>query len=319
MIIERIKLGLKKRKVKVFLVILLFSTLAWLINNLSQIYNSTTSFEMEYVNIPDELLLTNVPKQNVQVKLKAVGFQFLGFGLRKKKVQIDLSVLNRKDSSYYIAPEVYRKQIEGQLPSTITLLELDRDTIFLELDDLITKEVPVIPRINFNLVTNFMLEDTIAITPPTVKITGPKNEVDTITGVRTVHFDLLGVDEDFFRNIELTKPRELKTTVLSPNTVSISGKVFRFSERALEVSVSVINVPDGIKVRTFPDKVRVLCQGKLERIKNVEPDDFKVIADYQKVFGTENNMMPLRLENLPNGVNNATLPVNEIEFLLRRE
>ena len=105
MIIERIKTGLKKRKVKVFLLFLLFSTVAWLIDNLSESFVSNTTFALEYVNTPEEFLLTKKPKSSIDVRLKAIGFQFVGFEIRKRKVQIDLSKVNVKNGRYYILPK----------------------------------------------------------------------------------------------------------------------------------------------------------------------------------------------------------------------
>ena len=113
--------------------------MAWFINNLSFSYNSTTYFELDYVNTPKELLLASQPKSTIELKLQALGFQFLGFELRKKKVAIDMSKMKRKDSVYYISPDIYRKQIEGQLPNSMTLLEIENDTLFFNVITLVTK------------------------------------------------------------------------------------------------------------------------------------------------------------------------------------
>ncbi len=319
MVLEWIRSGLKKRKVKVFLIILVFSALAWFINNLSFSYNSKTYLELDYVNTPKELLLTSIPKKTIEIKLKALGFQFLGFELRKKKVSIDMSKIKSKDSTYYISPDIYRRQIEGQLSNSMTLLEMEDDTLFFDFTTLVTKEVPVLPRVNFNLATNYMLEDSIIVNPSSVTIRGAKNEIDTVSGIRTVYVDLKNVDRDFTKNISLVKPKNLKTTAFSSNTVEISGQVFRFSEKIIEVPVTVINLPDKVQVRTFPDNVQVVCQGKLENMKEFEPDDFQVVADYSNVSGTDNNTLPITLEKYPKDIKNARLLVNEIEFILLRE
>lgn len=319
MIIERIRSGLKKRKVKVFLIILLFSTLAWFINNLSQSYNSTTSFELEYVNTPKELLLSSEPKKTIEVKLRALGFQFLGFELRKRKVSIDMSKVLLKDSVYYISPEVYQSQIERQLPNSMTLLEMEKDTLFFDFTTLITKELPVIPRINISLGTNYMMDDSIAVNPPNIKVTGPKKDIDTITGIRTAYLDLEDIEQDFSRDVALIKSKSLETTSFSVKKVTISGTVFRFSEKIVKVPVDVVNLPDDVQVRTFPDSVQVVCQGKLEDIKDLESDDFEVVADYENVSGDENNMLPIQLKDYPKSINNARLLTDEIEFILRRE
>ncbi|MFT6370290.1 MAG: hypothetical protein ACJAWH_001373, partial [Maribacter sp.] len=61
---------------------------------------------LEYVNTPQELLLNKKPRETIDVRLKAMGFQFVGFEIRKRKVQIDLSKVNVKDDRYYVLPKV---------------------------------------------------------------------------------------------------------------------------------------------------------------------------------------------------------------------
>ena len=319
MILERIKISLKKRKFKVFLVFLFFSTLAWLINNLSQPFTSTTKFDIDYVKIPVAFLLSKVPKKQLDVKLKAVGFQFLGFGIKKKSVKLDLSKAIRKGEMYYISQDVYRKQIEDQLPKTMTLLELDKDTIFLDFTEVVTKEVPVIPRTNFSLAKNYMLDGAIQVKPATIKIKGPKNQIDTIKSVRTTYVDLLNIDKDFSQKTVVLKSRELDKTVFLPSDVTISGKVYRFSEKEFLVPISMINVPRGVKVRMFPDAVTVLCQGKIEDLKELMPNDFVVIANYQNVTGSNQSKLPISITEIPEGISNASLSAEEIEFILRVE
>ena len=302
-----------------FLIILLFSSLAWFINNLSQSYNSTTSFELEYVNTPKELLLTTEPRKTIQVKLRALGFQFLGFELRKKKVSVDMSQVQQKDSIYYITPNVYQIQIERQLPNSMTLLEMEQDTLFFDFTTLITKEVPVIPRIDVGMESNHMMDDSLIINPSTIKITGPIKDIDTITGVRTAYLNLENIEQDFSRDVALIKSKSLETTSFSTGKVVISGKVFRFSEKIIDVPVSVINLPNDVQVRTFPDSVQVLCQGKLEDFKELEPDGFEVVADYENISGAENNILPIQLTVYPKNIHSARLLIDEIEFILRRE
>ena len=319
MILERIKIGVKKRKFRVFLVFLFFSTLAWLINNLSQSFVSTTNFEIEYVNIPDAFLLSEIPKSQLDVKLKAVGFQFLGFGIKKKVVQLDLSKANKKGALYYIAQETYRRQIENQLPKTMTLLELETDTIFLDFTKVITKEVPVVPRINFSLAKNYTLEEKITVSPSTIKIKGPKEQIDTIAQVRTAYLDMPNVDEDFTVTTVVLKSRELNKTTFVPNAVEVSGKVYRFAEKEISVPVTMVNVPEGTKVRMFPDAVTILCQGKIEDLKSLDPTEFIVTADYLNLKGNNQSRLPIALTAAPEGISNASLSTDEIEFILRVE
>lgn len=319
MIIERIKTGLKKRKVKVFLLFLLFSTVAWLIDNLSESFVSNTAFVLEYVNTPEEFLLTKKPKPTVDVRVKAIGFQFVGFEIRKRKIQIDLSKVNVRDGRYYILPKIYRKQIENQLPKSMELLEMDNDTLFIDLIGLVVKKVPVIPRTTINLAKNYMLDGPISVEPPMVTIRGPKSEIDSIESIRTSVIGLENITEDFAQEHALVLNNALTKSSVTPTKVTISGKVFRFSEKVVSVPIVMLNVPDNIKARMFPDEVKVLCQGTIASLKSLYTNDFRIIADFGQVEQASENRLPLRMENFPENLSNATLLTKEVEFILRRE
>lgn len=319
MIIERIKAGLKKRKVKVFLIFLALSTLAWLINNLSQTYVSTTTFYIDYKNTPENYILEKQPKEQIDVQIKAVGFQFLGFGIRKKRIQIDLSKAKRKDSLFYVPFDDFENQIALQISRNMELLSLDRDTIFMDFMEVVSKQVPVVTRINFSLAKNYMLDGNMVVSPKSITIKGPKNQIDTIERVRTAHLELLEMETDFTKKIALVRPKGLNKTVFEPNIVTITGKVHRFSEKVLSIPVTMINVPDSIKVRMFPDRVDVVCQGKLEDLKSLKPSDFIISADYQDTKSSDDNKRAISITKAPKKVSNVSVDVQEVEFILRRE
>jgi hypothetical protein len=318
-IIERIKTGLKKRKVKVFLVFLFFSFLAWLVNNLAQTFLGTTSFELNYVNVPPEYLLVENPKSELQVRLRAVGFQFIGFGIRKKSIQINLSDVRKKGERFYIPSSLYRKQIRNQLSNNMELLEMDNDTIFVNFAMLESKEVPVLPRLNISFAKNHALMDSLVIEPEMIVVNGPKSQIDTIETVFTTYTELLNLTSDFTKKITLVKSRELTKTNFEPAMVTISGKVYKFSEHVFEVPVTMLNLPDSVQVRMFPDVVQVVCQAPLEVLKRISPEDFLVSADYEKIQESDQNMLTLILREKPENINSAVLRPEEIEFILKKE
>ncbi|RRQ48488.1 YbbR-like domain-containing protein [Maribacter algicola] len=319
MILDRIKTALKKRKVKVFLVFLFFSFLAWFVNNLAQTFVGTTYFHLNYVNVPRDFLLEKTQKNQLQVSLRAVGFQFIGFGIRKKNIQINLAEVRKRNGRYFIPPSVYKKQVQAQLSSDMELLEMDNDTIFVEFTPLQSKEVPVIPRLNITLAKNHALMDSLVIEPKMILIKGPKNQIDTVQSVHTSYVELLNLDADFSQKLTLVKSRELVETNFEPFQVTITGKVYRFSEQVFDVPVTIFNLPDSVKVRMFPDVVQVVCQAKLDILKDISPDDFMVVADYGQVGERNQNVLSLILKEKPEKINNAILKTKEVEFILKRE
>ncbi|MEH6511914.1 MAG: CdaR family protein [Maribacter arcticus] len=317
--LEWIRTGLKKRKVKVFLIFLLCASLAWLINKLSQTYTSNTTFNITYVNIPSEFLLANTPKKELQVRLKAVGFQFLGYHLKAKEIQLDVSKVMHKDESYYLTSDQIRIQLEAQLNNYSTLTDFDSDVIYFDFTSLKSKKVPVRAMIELTFAANHILEGQMLLQPDSIQISGPKSQIDTINVIETELLKIDDLNNSFSNDVALKLPKQLNGITLSNDFVRVIGNVVKFSELVIEVPVTVINLPPGIKVRTFPEIVEVRCQGTLERLKELEAKDFEVIADYSKVSSETGNRLSVRLKQYPKTLNNAMIDTNEIEFILRRE
>ena len=298
-LIEWIQTGLKKRKVKVFLVFLLCASLAWLINKLSQTYTSNTTFQVEYINIPEEFLLANTPKEEIQVRLQAVGFQFLGYELKPKHIQLDVSKVMHKDDSYYLTSDQIRIQLEAQLNNYSTLTDFDSDIIYFDFKHIIEGEIKVIP--------------------DSIQVSGPKSQIDSIRNIRTEVIKKDDLNNSFTDEVALKLPKQLKGTTFSNDVVMVSAKIVKFSERVIEVPVTVINLPESIKVRTFPEIIEVRCQGTLEHLKELSADDFAVEADYSKISKESGNSLTVQLAQYPKTLNNAVISTNEVEFILRRE
>lgn len=317
--IQRIKKALKKRKVKVFILFLSASALIWFLNNLSQTYIAKTTFNLNYVNSNKNLLLTRAFTDRVDVRLQTVGFQFLGFNFKKKEVTLDLEKVEKVNDSYFLLPQEYRDQIEKQLSGSMLLLEMDSDTLFFDFLEMASKEVPVEADVKINLAHNYLMEGTLLLEPPTITVFGPKNEIDTIATVRTADLDLPEMTADFSEKVELFKSPELKNTSYSTMMVQIEGKVSKFSEKIVDVPVEVINLPAGRQVRTFPDEVSILCKAKIEELKNINQEDFRVIADYAQNRRSRSNILELTLDKKPEGIFSASLMETKTEYILNKE
>ncbi|MCK0191819.1 hypothetical protein [Arenibacter sp. F20364] len=317
--IDKIKKGLNKRKVKLFLVFLLCSSLAWFISNLGEQYTDNTTFDIYYGSTPDSLLLNSVSKRNIKVRLRASGFQFLMFGFKNKTVVVDLSELEKKGSKYFVSPTTYRSQIESQLSKFITVEEMDRDTLFFDFQRLFKKKVPVLPKVTIDLEQNYLMDKSYTLLPDSITVLGPKKEIDTLTGIATQTLVLPRSTSDISKELKLNLPTSLKNTKYSDYSVTLSAKIFKFSERVFEVPVEVINVPEGVGIRTFPEKVSVLSRGRLSTVKELGVSDFVVTADYANLKDKDENVLELKLTKRPDSVAVVQLRENKVEFILKRQ
>lgn len=306
-----------KRKANIFIVFLICSAGIWLISKLSEDYAQNTSFELSFHNSPDSLLLTSSSKEQIDTRLQASGFRFLSFNFGKRDVRIDLSNLRRSGNRYFIPREEYQKQVERQLPGNISLLAIDQDTLFLNFKKLYSKEVRVSPQINLDLSQNHLLEGQLVVEPSTIVLKGPRNEINKVDQVFTEVKNLSAVSESFDTSLKLQKDPQWSYTTFSEDQVRVQGKVVRFSEQLIEVPVRVVNLPEGLEIKTFPNVISILCKASIDRLKSLRPQDFELVADFNATSDA-NKPLEVRLLSKPEDVYDAQLSVDKVEYILIR-
>ncbi len=270
---------------------------------------------MEFTNIPDSLLFLSATKDHIDVKLRANGFMFLRFKLAEKKIGVDLSSVKRIGTNYYIAPYIYRKKIERQLQKSGTIVEMDMDTVFFSFDTIYSKTIFVDPKVKIDLALNFVLEGELKIEPRTIRVTGPKREIDSIKSIRTQEKKLSNLSSNFVERLRLIKPKTLKNTVFSKEYVVVSGKISRFSEKIIKIPVETINVPEGMEIKTFPHEIPVLCKAKLEDLKGLDVSDFKIVADYNSK--NKRSGLSVELIDKPKTLLDAQLMEVRVSYILK--
>ena len=311
--------GLNQKKVKVFSLFLLCSFLAWFISNLSETYESRSYFVLNYRNLPDSLLLGDQSNVQIEAKLRTSGFQFLYYKIFKGRMDIDVSQVAYQNGKYVLGQEALRRQMDQQLSQNVSLLELDRQVLEVDLYQVETKKIPVRPKMSLQLEQNFILEGKVEVSPDSIEVKGPKNEIDTIESIATAPLQLTNVKSDFSKEINLIFPKGLGNSIFSTSRATVTGKVSKFSERVFEVPIQVINIPEGYQIRTFPDSVTLLCKASIERLKELSATDFEVVADYGQLMGSESRTLFLELTQSPQKVYDVKLEENTVNFVLEQQ
>ena len=316
---KKVLRGLNKKKVKVFSLFLLCSFLAWFISNLSDTYESRAYFTLNYRNLPDSLLLGKNSDNLIEAKLRTSGFQFLYYKIFKTRIDIDVSQVEFQNGDYVMSEEALRKQMDQQLSQSISLLELDRRTLEIDLYQVDSKKIPIEAKLDLQLEQNYILDGKIKILPDSIEVKGPSNEIDTINSIKTSLIQLNNVNADFSNEVSLVFPKGLDNSIFSIGRATVSGKVSKFSEKVFEVPVQVINVPQGYQIKTFPDVVTVLCKATIERLKEISTSDFEIVADYGQLMGSESSTLFLEIQESPQKVYDVKLEDNTVNFVLEQQ
>ena len=311
--------GLNKRKVKVFSLFLLCSFLAWFISNLSETYESRSNFVLNFRNLPDTLLLGKNSEETVEAKIRTSGFQFLYYNFFKKRINIDVSNVDYKNGKYVLGEDALKKQIDQQLSQNISLLELDRNQLVVDLYQVDSKKIPVKPNLSLQLQQNFILDGKLDISPDSIVVKGPKSEIDSIKEIWTSPLQLNDVSTDFSNDVALDFPKGLDNSVFSESRATISGVVAKFSEKVFDVPVQVLNFPEGYQVKIIPSEVTILCKANVDRLKEITAADFEVVADYSQLKGVGNNTLFLTITRSPEKVYDVKLQETSVNFVMEQQ
>lgn len=312
------KNGVDKRKLQIFLIFLFCSFLIWLISKLSETYTERTTFEIVFQNVPDSLLLTSSSKSTISARIQTSGFQMLGSGFRRNEIGIDVSGFQKRGERYFISPANYRRQMEQQLSGSIRLQEVDNDTLFLKLYGLVSKKVPVKADLNIGLAQNFLLKGPLEVSPDSVLLRGPENELVAIESVKTKLLEIKDLQENFSREVPLMIPEEWEAINLDTEKVMLKATVFRFSEKIVNVPVSILNVPDSTEIKIFPQNIDILCRAELETLKELDVSQFSLVVDYGDVREGVNTL-PVKIQQKPEAVPSVQVMTDEVEYLLIRQ
>lgn len=251
--------------------------------------------------------------------MRTSGFQFLYYKIFRSQIDIDVSQVEYRNGQYVLSEEMLRRQMDQQLSQNISLLDLDRNVLDVDLYQVDSKKIPIKANLKLQLQQNHILDGKIMVSPDSIEVKGPKNEIDTIKSIKTAAIQLTDVNEDFSSEVSLVFPKGLDNSIFSEGRATVSGKVSKFSEKVFDVPIQVVNAPEGYQIRTFPNSVTILCKATIERLKEISASDFEIVADYGQLDGSESSKLFLEITESPQKVYDIKLEENTVNFVLEQQ
>ncbi|WP_457619297.1 CdaR family protein [Lutibacter sp.] len=308
-----------KRKVKVFLFILLLTSIIWLLIELSKITNSTAVFKIEYKNIPTGMLLQRKPISEISIALKAPGFSLLKYKIKKNKVALNLNKVVKANSNYYLLPNQQKAYLNAQLPGETEVVSVLKDTIFIELGKNKSKKVPVNLQLGIKFKLGYNLTAPLKIIPDSVTITGPEKYVDSIKELSNTLLELNDVHKNIYKELDLKLPPKNSNVILSTTKVIVKANVDKFTEGSFNIPVTIINKPEGIKINTFPNTIEVIYQAGLSNFNKITKNSFLVVYDYKQYEkDTLTRFLTPIIKQKSEFISSLKINPSQIEFLIQK-
>lgn len=306
------------REFLIFMFFLALSGLFWLFLALNESYEKEFAIPVTITDVPKNIMLTSEETDTVKVTIRDKGTTLITYMYGKALPQVRVNYKNyaRTDGTGSIPMGELQKFIRQQLASSskITNFKPDKLVFYYNFGD--KKRVPVrwsgrvIPEQLFFI-------SRVEYQPDSVTIYAPKEKLDSINMIYTEQLNYVNFRDTLQVTCRLMKQTGVK---MVPEDISIRFFTDVLTEESMnDVPIQGINMPPGKVLRTFPAKVRVRFVTGANVFRNLRPEDFTVVADYNELASNPSEKCHIYLKDSPQGISRARLDITHVDYLIEEE
>ena len=302
----------------VFLFFLGLSGIFWLSLTLNDTYEREFSIPVSVVDIPKNAVLTSDEVDTIKMTIRDKGIILVAYqyGDYLKRLRIPFKNYTRNNGSGFIPASELQKLVYQQLVSSskITACKPDKLEFFYNYGT--NKKVPV--RWSGRVIPEELyFISRVDYLPDSVTVYASDEKLDSINMVYTETLNYANFRDTLTISCNLAKIKGVK---IVPEKVKINFYTDVLTEENIEgVPIQGINLPDGKALRTFPAKVTVSFVTGVNVFRNLTPDDFTVVADYNEIKRHPSEKCRITLKNVPQGISRARLDVTLVDYLIENE
>jgi len=306
------------RKSKMLLVFLAISFLFWMLIKLSKEYTTVIQFDVNYFNLTEGKMLQEEPRKNLDVTVKTYGFNLIKYYVNKRSVNVDLhSVKRKRGLMYYQLASELLPQIQQQVASDVEVIGVQPDSLYYHLGISKTKKVLVVPDITIQYQSGYNLLGDLKVEPNFVSISGPEIIIDSISMLKTKTATLTDVNGSIEIKLPIMRLAGTSKVSYSIDEVMVTGVVEKFTESTLKLPFVIKNLPQNLKITTFPDQVEVVFRVGISDYNKINQNDFKISCDYSRTVKNGLTYLIPEVLSKPSIVSEIKIVPNQIEYLIK--
>ncbi len=293
-----------------YLGFLLLAIFIWFLIKMSDTFELTEQFEIEY-RLDDNYIFDQSPPHQVNMLMRAKGWDFfnLYIGEFQKKLFIDTKP---EQGSQTLSRTTLTRAIQRQLSdSRINILQLSPDHIALSFAKKAQKYIPVSLQGTLECSEAHILLNPIRVLPDSVLIRGDLARIEQIDQWATESFSYTDVKASFEDSLQLV-PATDGLDIL-PHTVLLKVEIEQKTNKKIIVDIS--NALDSILV--IPSEIEISFEVGLSRYQDIEPEDFKLEIQIDSNRSQKVLIAPILLTDQPAWIENIRFTPKAVEYIYK--
>ena len=302
---------------KEFLIFLFFLALSgafWLLMTLNETMEREFKIPMRLTGVPGNAVITGELPDTVRVTVRDKGFTLVTYDFRPLVFRFS-NYADEDEGKGVIPLTDVQKQVLSQMYGSSKLLQVKPGAFDFYFTYGTSKKVPVVFRGKITTSKSYYLAHT-EFYPSIVTVYANKQQLDKLQTVEIEPFNYRNLQDTIRQAVKIRKIRGVK---IVPSTVRLSVYPDVLTEEAIEVSITAINMPPGMVLRTFPSKVTVRFTIGASLFRTIKPNLFKVVVDYEELAANPSDKCTLQLRSVPRSVSKASLEIDRVDYLLEQQ
>ena len=305
----------QKKRLRFFLFFFAISFLFWIITKLSNTYSSSIEFAVNFVDIPNLVVLDQHHKTKVKADITASGFELLIYQFFNNKINVSIQNADFKGDLAKVDLMVQKFNLQQQLYQNATLNLITPTQLSFSFSELKRKKIPVIPPANVKFKPGYDRSTDWLIEPDSVWVYGVSQKVDTLRGLFIESLSNDYIENDINENVKLLPINQIK---YETEKVLLKTAVKRFTEKSFETLINIKNLPDSLAIKLFPQSLKVTFLVLIDKAEVISAGDFKFVCDFNKAQTTKKNTLDVFLDIQPEGVSNVRWKPKKVDYLIRK-
>jgi hypothetical protein len=303
------------KKIRTFLLFLALACIIWVLTKFSREYTATISGNIKYSNLPENTVLGDGNPDKFAFEVTANGFKFLQYQLNTPEIEIPVANYLPDDTNRItIESGELNRLISAELENDVSISNLSINQLIVNLDKVASRIIPVELKVDIKFREGFKAVDGEIISPDSLKVSAPANELNSLVSVSTKEVTLTDVHENVELELQLDLPENTSWKV-EPEIVTYKLSVTEFTQKKLSVPIEIINLPADTKVKIIPKTLNITFDVAMQDFNNITASDFKVVCDYASKDG-EDNFMIAEIIRQPDAILNLEVSEKKIDFLI---
>ena len=302
----------------VFLFFLGLSGIFWLSLTLNETYEHEFAIPVSVVDIPKNAVLTSDEVDTVKMTIRDKGIVLMAYqyGDYLKRLRVPFKNYTRNNGSGSVPASELQKLLYQNLVSSSKIISSKPEKLEFFYNYGTNKKVPV--RWSGRVIPEELyFISRVDYSPDSVTVYASDDKLDSINIIYTEALNYANFRDTLSITCQLAK---LKGVKVVPDKVKINFYTDVLTEENIEgIPIQGINLPAGKVLRTFPAKTSVSFVAGVSVYRNLRPEDFTVIVDYDEIRRNPSEKCRIYLKNVPSGISRAKLETNMVDYLIESQ